>query len=326
VVDSGVTADPLPPALFLMGPTAAGKTRLAFEICAQSNAEIVSVDSALVYRGLNIGSAKPSAAELARHPHHLVDIRDPADAYSAAEFRRDALAAMADITARGRLPLLVGGTMLYFKALIEGLAEMPVIAPGIREAIDREAESKGWPALHGDLQACDPAVAAQIHPNHSQRISRALEVFRSTGIPMSQWRADQTEAPLPYKTLQIAVAPADRIQLHLRIEERLEVMFAKGFIDEVSALYARGDLARNLPAIRAVGYRQVWEYLEGETDMQTLRERSLAATRQLAKRQYTWLRKWPDLRWIMWTNAEKSLMPEFCAHLADAGFPIHGLY
>lgn len=309
-----------------MGPTAAGKTRLAFEICEQSNAEIISVDSALVYRGLNIGSAKPSADELARYPHHLVDIRDPSEVYSVAEFRRDALAAMADITARGRLPLLVGGTMLYFKALIEGLAEMPAVAPGIREAIEREAEAKGWPALHEELQVCDPEVAAQIHPNHSQRISRALEVFRSTGIAMSQWRAEQPEAALPYRVLQVAVAPEDRALLHKRIEQRLEAMFAGGFIKEVSDLYARGDLARNLPAIRAVGYRQVWEYLDGETDMQTLRERSLAATRQLAKRQYTWLRKWPDLKWILWTNAEKSLMPELCTHLADAEFPIHGLY
>ncbi len=309
-----------------MGPTAAGKTRLAFDICERCDAEIVSVDSALVYRGLNIGSAKPTAAELARVPHHLIDIRDPSEVYSAADFRLDALAAMADITARGKLPLLVGGTMLYFKALIEGLADMPSVEPGVREAIEREAESKGWPALHGELQDCDPEVAAQIHPNHSQRIGRALEVFRSTGTPMSQWRADQPDEPLPYKTLQIAVAPADRSQLHLRIEQRLEAMFAGGFVDEVRALYARGDLKRNLPAIRAVGYRQVWEHLEGESDTQTMRERALVATRQLAKRQYTWLRKWPDLRWILWTNAEKSLIPELCVHLADAEFPIHGLY
>ncbi len=309
-----------------MGPTAAGKTRLAFDICERCDAEIVSVDSALVYRGLNIGSAKPTAAELARVPHHLIDIRDPSEVYSAADFRLDALEAMADITARGKLPLLVGGTMLYFKALIDGLADMPSVEPGVREAIEREAESKGWPALHGELQDCDPEVAAQIHPNHSQRIGRALEVFRSTGTPMSQWRADQPDEPLPYKTLQIAVAPADRSQLHLRIEQRLEAMFAGGFVDEVRALYARGDLKRNLPAIRAVGYRQVWEHLEGESDTQTMRERALVATRQLAKRQYTWLRKWPDLRWILWTNAEKSLIPELCVHLADAEFPIHGLY
>ncbi len=309
-----------------MGPTAAGKTRLAFDICERCDAEIVSVDSALVYRGLNIGSAKPTAAELARVPHHLIDIRDPSEVYSAADFRLDALEAMADITARGKLPLLVGGTMLYFKALIDGLADMPSVEPGVREAIEREAESKGWPALHGELQDCDPEVAAQIHPNHSQRIGRALEVFRSTGTPMSQWRADQPDEPLPYKTLQIAVAPADRSQLHLRIEQRLEAMFAGGFVDEVRALYARGDLKRNLPAIRAVGYRQVWEHLEGESDTQIMRERALVATRQLAKRQYTWLRKWPDLRWILWTNAEKSLIPELCVHLADAEFPIHGLY
>lgn len=323
---SQVPAETLPPALFLMGPTAAGKTRLAFEICERSNAEIISVDSALVYRGLDIGSAKPDADELARYPHHLVDIRDPADAYSVAEFRRDALAAMADITARGRLPLLVGGTMLYFKALMDGLAEMPTVESGVREAIEREAAEGGWPALHAELAECDPAVAAEIHPNHSQRIGRALEVFRATGVPMSQWRAQQAEASLPYRVLQIAVAPADRNLLHLRIEQRLAAMFAAGMVDEVRALHGRGDLGRNLPAIRAVGYRQVWEYLDGETDEQTMQARALAATRQLAKRQYTWLRKWPDLRWILWTNAEKSLMPELCEHLADADFPIHGLY
>lgn len=331
MVDSCVVAriaadDRLPPALLLMGPTAAGKTRLAFEICEQSNAEIISVDSALVYRGLDIGSAKPTADELARYPHHLVNIRDPAESYSAAEFRRDALAAMADITARGRLPLLVGGTMLYFKALLEGLADTPEVDPAIREKIEGEAQAKGWPALHAELAACDPQVAAEIHPNHSQRIGRALEVFRSTGVPMSQWRALQSEASFPYRTLQVAVAPADRNLLHQRIEQRLQAMFAGGMLEEVRALHRRGDLARNLPAIRAVGYRQVWEYLSGETDEQTMRERALVATRQLAKRQYTWLRKWPDLHWILWTNAEKSLMPELCAHLADADFPIHGLY
>ena len=316
----------MPPALFIMGPTAAGKTRLAFEICERCEAEIISVDSALVYRGLDIGSAKPSPAELARVPHHLVDIRDPSEVYSAADFRRDALAAMADISARGKLPLLVGGTMLYFKALLEGLAEMPEVAPEIRESIARDAESRGWPALHSELAECDPDVAAQIHPNHSQRISRALEVYRGTGVPMSQWRAEQTPKPLPYRILQVAVAPAERHQLHQRIEQRLEAMFAGGFIGEVQNLFDRGDLTRNLPAVRAVGYRQVWEYLEGEIDSQTLRERALAATRQLAKRQYTWLRKWPDLRWILWNDAQKSLMPELCAHLADADFPVHGLY
>lgn len=319
-------SESLPPALFLMGPTAAGKTRLAFEICERSNAEIVSVDSALVYRGLDIGSAKPTADELARYPHHLVNIRDPAEAYSAAEFRRDALSAMADITARGRMPLLVGGTMLYFKALLEGLAETPPVEPGIREAIAAEADVRGWPALHKELADCDPEVAAGIHPNHSQRIGRALEVFRSTGIPMSRWRAGQASAALPYRILQVAVAPSDRNLLHERIEQRLQAMFSAGMVDEVRALHQRDDLARNLPAIRAVGYRQVWEYLDGETDEQTMQERALVATRQLAKRQYTWLRKWPDLHWILWTNAEKSLIPELCAHLADADFPVHGLY
>ena len=326
MADESVTANALPPAIFLMGPTASGKTRLAFELCDRLNAEIISVDSALVYRGLDIGSAKPTAEELARYPHALVDIRDPADPYTAADFRRDALAAMADITARGKLPLLVGGTMLYFKALLEGLAELPPIDPAIREATEADAQRKGWPALHAELAEGDPEAAAAIHPNHSQRICRALEVLRGTGKPISDWRAEQGEAELPYRIVQIAIGPEDRTVLHRRIEQRLAQMFAAGFIDEVKKLHRRGDLHGNLPAIRAVGYRQVWDYLEGELDEAEMRSRALFATRQLAKRQYTWLRKWQDLHWIVWNDDKISLLPDVLALLADVDFQVDGLY
>ncbi len=309
-----------------MGPTASGKTRLAFELCDRLNAEIISVDSALVYRGLDIGSAKPTAEELALYPHALVDIRDPAQPYTAAEFRRDALAAMQDISARGKLPLLVGGTMLYFKALIEGLVELPAIDPAIREDIERQASIRGWPALHAELAACDPITAASLHPNHSQRIGRALEVYRGTGRALSQWQSEQQEQVLAYRLFQVAVAPVDRALLHQRIEQRLNTMFASGFLAEVEKLYARGDLDRNLPAIRAVGYRQAWEYLSGEIDETTMRAKALAATRQLAKRQFTWLRKWPDLHWLLWKDAEDNLTPALFEKLRDVDFPVDGLY
>ena len=309
-----------------MGPTASGKTRLAFELCDRLNAEIISVDSALVYRGLDIGSAKPTAEELARYPHALVDIRDPAQPYTAAEFRRDALSAMQDISACGKLPLLVGGTMLYFKALIDGLVELPAIDPAIREDIEQQASVRGWPALHAELAACDPATAASLHPNHSQRIARALEVYRGTGRALSQWQAQQQEQALAYQLFQVAVAPVDRALLHQRIEQRLNAMFAGGFLDEVRKLFARGDLDRNLPAIRAVGYRQVWEYLNGEIDETTMQAKALAATRQLAKRQFTWLRKWPDLHWLLWKDAEENLTPALFEKLRDVDFPVDGLY
>ncbi len=309
-----------------MGPTASGKTRLAFELCDHLNAEIISVDSALVYRGLNIGSAKPTAQELQRYPHRLVDIRDPANPYTAADFRRDALAAMADITAQGKVPLLVGGTMLYFKALLDGLVELPPIEPTIRASIERQAKTSGWPALHAELTQCDPETAANLHPNHSQRICRALEVYRSTGRPLSHWRRQQAEQALPYRLLQLAVAPAERTLLHQRIEQRLTTMFASGFVDEVRQLYQRGDLDRNLPAIRAVGYRQVWEYLSGEISESDMQAKALAATRQLAKRQFTWLRKWPSLHWLLWKDAEESLLPALFEKLSDVDFPVDGLY
>jgi tRNA dimethylallyltransferase len=293
-----VVEQQLPPAIFLMGPTAAGKTDLAMALYDSMACDLISVDSALVYRGLDIGSAKPDAATLARYPHQLIDICDPAEPYSAAHFRRDALAAMAQSTAAGRVPVLVGGSMLYYKALLEGLADMPAADQAVREDINRIAEAKGWPAVHAELAAVDPLSAERIHPNHSQRLSRALEVYKISGVTMSEWQARQTLQTLPYRVSQFAIAPPDRVVLHARIEQRLGQMFAHGFIDEVAGLMARGDLNVDLPSIRAVGYRQVWEHLRGDYDRDTAFERALIATRQLAKRQLTWLRGWPELIWL----------------------------
>ncbi|MCK7598851.1 tRNA (adenosine(37)-N6)-dimethylallyltransferase MiaA [Microbulbifer sp. CAU 1566] len=289
--------DPRPRAIFLMGPTASGKTDLAMAISDHLPVELISVDSALVYRGLDIGSAKPNAEELVRYPHRLIDICDPAESYSVGRFRDDALAAMADISGRGKIPLLVGGTMLYFKALLEGMAEMPEADPEFRAAIEARAEQVGWPVLHRELEQVDPELAAELHPNHSVRIERALEVFHLTGKTMSQLRAEQvSESPLAgYRVQQLTILPRDRAILHQRIALRFERMLEQGFIDEVKALRARGDLHPDLPAIRAVGYRQVWQYLDGELDYAQMLEAGIAATRQLAKRQLTWLRGWPDV-------------------------------
>lgn len=289
----------LPPAIFLMGPTASGKTDLAMALADTFNAEIISVDSALIYRGMNIGTAKPTAAELVDYPHHLIDICDPLESYSAAEFREDALALMQEVTSRGRLPLLVGGTMQYFKTLLEGLADLPGADPAIRAQIEADAKAHGWPYVHAQLAEVDPASAARIHPNHSQRIERALEVYRITGKTMTILHEQQSEPqPPPYKLLQMAINPEDRAVLHQRIARRFEQMLEQGFIDEVKALRARGDLHPDLPSMRAVGYRQTWQYLEGSLDRAELVERGVVATRQLAKRQLTWLRNWPDLHWI----------------------------
>jgi len=289
-----------PRAIFLMGPTASGKTDLAMAISDQLPVELISVDSALVYRGLDIGSAKPTPEELARYPHRLIDICDPSESYSAGRFREDALAAMAEISGRGKIPLLVGGTMLYFKALLQGMAEMPQADPAFRAAIEARAEKEGWPALHAELARVDPALAAELHPNHSVRIERALEVYHLTGKTMTRLRAEQESESLhaQYDIRQLAIVPADRSILHRRIAERFQRMLDNGFIEEAQGLRARGDLHRDLPAIRAVGYRQVWEYLEGELDYQQMVEAGIAATRQLAKRQLTWLRRWPDLQRI----------------------------
>ena len=282
-----------PPAIFLMGPTASGKTDLAVHLAERFPVELVSVDSALVYRGLDIGAAKPDAALLTRAPHRLIDLCDPDQPYSAAKFRADALKAMADISAAGRVPLLVGGTMLYFKALKDGLADLPSASPALRAEIDAAARARGWPQLHAELAALDPATAARLAPNDSQRVGRALEIVRLTGQPMSAQLAPASD-PLPYRLLQLAWAPAERAVLHQRIAARFDAMLAAGFLDEVRGLRARYPHAADLPAMRAVGYRQAWAHLAGDTSAAEFREQGIAATRQLAKRQLTWLRSWPD--------------------------------
>ena len=274
----------------IMGPTAAGKTDAAIALAEAFDGELISVDSALVYRGLSIGAAQSS------YPHHLVDIREPCDIYNAADFVADAKQVVDDVRSRGRRPILVGGTMLYFKALLDGLDDMPGTDLAVRAEIEAEAEEKGWPVLHAELERIDPETAAQLHPNHSQRISRALEVYRQSGMPISEWR--QGAKAGGYDALCLALAPADRAVLHARIAERLDVMMSEGFLDEVAALRARGDLHTDLPSIRAVGYRQLWSYLEGEVSLGEALDRALAATRQLAKRQLNWLRGWSDLHWI----------------------------
>jgi tRNA dimethylallyltransferase len=276
-----------------MGPTASGKTALAVSLVERFPLEIVSVDSALVYRGMDIGSAKPDAATLARAPHHLLDIRDPTAAYSAAAFCDDARRLMADIVARGKVPLLVGGTMLYFRALLRGLDDLPHADPALRKELEAEAKARGWPALHAELAAVDPATAARLAPNDSQRIGRALEIFRLTGTPMSAL-LDRAQSELPYRVLQLALVPSDRAVLHQRIAARFDAMLAEGLVDEVEFLRRAYALSPDLPAMRAVGYRQAWAYLDGDIDMKALREQGIAATRQLAKRQLTWLRSWAD--------------------------------
>ena len=314
-----------PPAIFIMGPTASGKTDLAFQLCQRLPCDIISVDSAMIYRGMDIGTAKPSAAELMLAPHRLIDICDPADTYSAADFRRDALVKMAEITAAGRIPLLVGGTMMYFKALLHGMADLPSANPQVREQLVQQAQSQGWAALHLELAAADPVAARLIHPNNRQRLIRALEVQRLTGLPISSfwqapraatantanaraaddenytyftgWQADAGFS-LPYTIKQFIVAPQQRQILHDRIHQRFLAMLNSGFLSEVEGLMARGDLDPSMPSMRCVGYRQAWEYLIGQCDHTVFVDRGVAATRQLAKRQLTWLRKWPDALWL----------------------------
>lgn len=300
------SAQLLPPAIFLMGPTASGKTDLAIKLCQQLPCDIISVDSALIYRGMNIGTAKPTASELQQAPHRLIDILDPAERYSAMDFRRDALREMQAISASGRIPLLVGGTMLYFKALLEGMAEMPEADPAIRAEIEKTAATHGWPYVHAQLAEVDPEAAARIHPNHSQRIERALEVYRATGISMTQQHQQASQQVLPYEVIQLAIAPLDRAILHDRIERRFGLMLEQGLVAEVEALYQREDLHPNLPSMRAVGYRQVWQYLDGKLNYEQMIERGVIATRQLAKRQFTWLNGWDKLLWIRTESSNNS--------------------
>ncbi|WP_407331992.1 tRNA (adenosine(37)-N6)-dimethylallyltransferase MiaA [Enterovibrio sp. 27052020O] len=289
--------NPLPKAIFLMGPTASGKTALAIALRQQFPVDIISVDSALIYRDMNIGTAKPNAQELALAPHRLIDILDPSEAYSAADFRADALREMADIVAKGRIPLLVGGTMLYFKALLEGLSPLPPADQAIRATIEQEAQMRGWQSLHDELCSIDPVAGARIHPNDPQRLSRALEVFRISGKTLTELTETKGE-PLPYEVHQFAIAPKERGELHRRIELRFQNMMEAGFEEEVRTLYDRGDLNSDMPSIRCVGYRQMWDYLAGSCSIDDAVYRGVCATRQLAKRQITWLRSWDNLTWL----------------------------
>lgn len=286
------------PVVLLMGPTGAGKTQLSFELARHFPVQVVSVDSAMVYRGLDIGTAKPARAERERVPHHLIDIRDPAESYSAGQFVRDALGAIGAIHREGGMPLLVGGTMLYFHALLHGLATLPEGDAQVRAAIEREAADSGWPALHAQLAEVDPVAAARIHPNDPQRIQRALEVFRTTGVAISALQTARRPALADARTLRVVLDVPDRAELHARIEGRFESMMQAGFLEEVRALHRRSDLDARKPALRAVGYRQLWRHLDGECTLEGAVRQAIAATRQLAKRQFTWLRGLGRAAWL----------------------------
>ena len=291
-----MTDTQLPPAVFLMGPTAAGKTDLAVELVQQRACEIISVDSALIYQGMDIGSAKPDAATLAVAPHHLINICDPLEAYSVARFRTDALALMGQITARGKVPLLVGGTMMYYKALMDGLAQLPESDPAIRAQLEQEIEEHGLESMHVRLCDVDPVAGARINAADTQRVTRAMEVFLLTGETLTTHWSRQEQQRLPYQVTSVGVWPADRAVLHQRIEQRYEIMLQQGFKHEVESLMARGDLHLDLPSMRCVGYRQMWQHLAGEYDEAAMQFKGIVATRQLAKRQLTWLRSWPELQ------------------------------
>ncbi|WP_019616174.1 tRNA (adenosine(37)-N6)-dimethylallyltransferase MiaA [Psychromonas ossibalaenae] len=284
-------------AIFLMGPTASGKTDLAIRLAQECRCEIISVDSALIYKGMDIGTAKPTQQEQALAPHSLVDIIDPLESYSAGDFRDDALRLMKEITDRGNTPLLVGGTMLYYKALLDGLSPLPSADPEIRAQIEKQAAEKGWQAMHDLLQEIDPVSAKRIHVNDPQRLSRALEVYRISGKSMTELTQVKSD-PIPYDVKQFAIAPAEKTVLHERIERRFQLMLQGGFEQEVQALHDRGDLHLDLPSMRCVGYRQMWEYLDGSMDYDEMVFRGVVATRQLAKRQMTWLRGWKDVTWL----------------------------
>jgi tRNA dimethylallyltransferase len=301
-------ANTQPPAIFLLGPTASGKSDLAMKLTSHLPVELVSVDSALVYRDMNIGTAKPDAEILRQYPHHLVDIRNPDEVYSAADFRSEVLTLMSAISERGNIPLLVGGTMLYFKVLIEGIASMPAADSAIREKIVREAETGGWQKVHQRLAEVDPESAARIHPNDPQRLQRALEIWELTGESMTQLhKKQQNLVSLPFSVCQLAIIPSDRADLHRIIAARFEQMIKDGFIEEVEHLREKYDLNAELPSIKSVGYRQVWQYLEGEVDRKAMQERAIIATRQLAKRQFTWLKGWSNLKEIPFPEVNEAL-------------------
>lgn len=304
-----------PAIICLMGPTASGKTQLAVQLAQHYPVEIISVDSAMVYRGMDIGTAKPHAEILRIAPHRLIDFRDPKEAYSAAQFREDALREINEIIARGKIPLLVGGTMLYFRALQEGLSDLPAADDTLRKKIMHAAEEQGWAALHAQLATVDSVAAQRIHPNDSQRIQRALEVYELSGKNLTTWQQESGEPLAGYQIYNIAIAPNDRSVLHERIARRFQQMLAEGLVDEVKQLMARGDLTLSTPSMRAVGYRQVWEYLQGMLTYDQMCERGIIATRQLAKRQLTWLRSWPEIQWFdseavdLYSQVEKYLTP-----------------
>jgi tRNA dimethylallyltransferase len=284
----------LSPAIFLMGPTASGKTALSVQLAHALGGEIISVDSALVFKGMDIGTAKPTLEERGGIPHHLIDILDPSESFSTGQFRTQALALMDAITRRGKIPILAGGTMLYFNALLNGLAVLPEANPAIRAKLDQDLEQLGKEALHQRLTQIDPLAAARIHPNDPQRIQRALEVYEISGKPLSSYFIKAQGGDLPYQKIKLIIAPPDRKILHDIIAQRFRNMLEQGFINEVETLYHRGDLTEKMPSIRAVGYRQVWAYLQGEDDLETMTEKAIIATRQLAKRQFTWLRRETD--------------------------------
>ncbi|NGY03833.1 tRNA (adenosine(37)-N6)-dimethylallyltransferase MiaA [Solimonas terrae] len=312
-----MTSEPNSPPILLMGPTASGKTGLALALAERLPVEIVSVDSALVYRGLDIGSAKPDAAMRARVPHHLIDILDPAESYSAARFAVDARRLISEIRGRGRVPLLVGGTMLYFRALTRGLSELPAADADVRAQLEADAARLGWPAMHARLAALDPDSAARLHPNDQQRVQRALEIIAVSGTTPSAFYARRGGGePVRERWCRLALNPPARSELHGRIAARFHAMMADGFLDEVARLHARGDLHPELPAIRAVGYRQLWAHLEGECSREEAVERGIAATRQFAKRQLTWLRSEPDLNWL--DPAQDGLLEAALAHFRAA--------
>ncbi|MGH8051405.1 MAG: tRNA (adenosine(37)-N6)-dimethylallyltransferase MiaA [Arenimonas sp.] len=290
--------DARPLAIALMGPTASGKTALAIEWAKRLQTEIISVDSALVYRGMDIGSAKPDAEEQSGIPHHLIDIREPLETYNAADFAKDALPLMEQLGGQNRIPLLVGGTGLYFRALLDGLSDMPAADEEMRAEIQAQAEVRGWPAMHEKLTQVDQAAGIRIKPNDVQRITRALEVFQKTGIPISEWQQNSVRKKFPFRVLRICIAPKDRAVLHERIAQRFDLMLEQGFLTEMRTLMANSQLHRDLPSMRAVGYRQAWRHLMGETNAEQFREEAIAATRQLAKRQLTWFRGELDLCWF----------------------------